>query len=147
LKLQEATIKNKGIKMKTIIFFFLLTAQYFAQINGCLFEATIDTTGESNYHACGQSHQFAFLTIALADSGDTVIVYSGTNKPDSTIEDEDYDAISLVDISTGDDVDNGLITGDEAIHTYFIKWAYKRTNFKVYAYKAPNGASYTLEFY
>lgn len=133
--------------MKTIIFFFLLTVTYFAQVNGCVWESTFDTTGNTNYHVCKNPHEFAFLTITLADSGDTVIVYSGTNKVDSTYDDEDYTPVSLVDISTGDDADNGIITGNEARHTYMIKWAYKRANFKVWAKKAPNGESYTFEVY
>jgi hypothetical protein len=133
--------------MKTIIFFFLLTVQYFAQVQGCVFSETLDTTGSINNHKCGSAMEFWYLTVALADSGDTLIVYSLADNPDSTIDDEDSVAVSMVDITTGDDVDNGIITGNEARHTYLLKWAYKRKSVKLFAYKAPNGISYILGAY
>lgn len=133
--------------MKAIILFFLFTVTYFAQVQGCIFSETLDTTGAINNHQCRSAMEFWYLTVALDDSADTLIVYSLVDNPDSTIDDEDSVAVSMVDITTGDDVDNGIITGNEARHTYLLKWAYKKKSLKLYAYKAPNGISYVLGAY
>src|SRR4030065_1260580 len=112
--------------MKTIKYFiafaifFLFTSFMPAQVQGCVWTATLADTGEVDYYQCRSATEFWRFTIALVDSQDTIKIYTGTNLPDSTYEDEIYSQVSLVEQHTGDTVTE--ITGDEAQHSYFIKW-------------------------
>ena len=133
--------------MKTIILFVLSSIYTFGQVQGCIFTSTLDTTGSVNNHKCGSAMEFWYLTIALSDSSDSIYVYALVDNPDSTIDDEDSVAVSMIDISTGDDVDNGLITGNEARHTYMLKWAYRHKSIKIWAKASAGGETYILGAY
>ena len=133
--------------MKTIILFFLLTVTYFAQVNGCVWQnATIDTTGNTNYYWCKHAKEFAYLTVALDNANDTLLIYTGTNLPDSTYDDQVYVLANLIDVTTNAEVDSGVVTGFTTAHTFKIN-AYKRASIKIYAQAAENGEVYQLEFY
>jgi len=131
--------------MKTIILFFFLTVQYFAQVQGCVWTATLQDTGEVDYYQCRSASEWWFITVALIDSSDTIKVYSGTNLPDSTYEDEVYSLIGLKDLTTGNDVE--VITGDEARHTYLPLYGVKRKNLKIEATAWSDTLTYYVETY
>jgi len=133
------------MKKLILIALAIFSIQTFAQTQGCVWTAAADTTGETDYYQCRSAMEFFYLTVALVDSADSIIVYSGTNLPDSTYEDEIYTQVSLKDISSGDI--KTLITGDEATHTYMPLWGYKRKNIKIEAYSISDTTVYYLESY
>jgi len=104
------------MKKLILIALAIFSIQTFAQTQGCVWTAAADTTGETDYYQCRSAMNHFFLTIALVDSGDTITVYTGTNLPDSTYEDEIFTRTSLMDLDSNKVVD--LITGDEIMHTY-----------------------------
>lgn len=131
--------------MKTIIFFFLLTATYFAQSKACQFISQLDSVG-TNYHECVQASEFAVLSITLGAAGDTVYVGIGTNLADSTTQQQEYSNIVVTDLTTGSEVT--LITGNTtANRKYFIKWGYKQKCVRLTASSNANDTNYILEFY
>ena len=104
------------MKKLILIALAIFSIQTFAQVQGCVWTAALDTTGETDYYQCRSAMDHFFITVALVDSGDTITVYSGTNLPDSTYNDEIFTRISLMDLDSNKVVD--VITGDELTHTY-----------------------------
>jgi hypothetical protein len=132
-------------KIILIALFAIFSIPLFAQVQGCVWTATLADTGEADYYQCRSASEFWRFTIALVDSQDTVKIYTGTNLPDSTYEDEIYTQTSVVDINSGDT--KTLITGDEARHTYFLKWGYKIKNIKIEATAWEDTTTYYIETY
>ena len=133
------------MKKLILIALAIFSIQTYAQVQGCVWTATLADTGEVDYYQCRSAGEFWRFTIALNDSSDTVKVYTGTNLPDSTYEDEVYSQVVLTDQNSGDDVTE--VTGDEARHTYFVKWGYKIKNIKIEATAWSDTTTYYLETY
>lgn len=130
--------------MKTLIFFFLLTATYFSQVR--VWSANIDTTGETVYKSCENPHSIWYFTVALIDSGDTIKIYGGTNQPDTAVASEKYSQLYLQDIADSSGHSN-VITGDEAWHTYIILNQDRRKNIKLEATAIDDTTAYIIEVY
>ena len=71
-----------------IVFLILLSGISFAQVR--VWSADLDTTGQTAYYSAERPHQIWYFTTALADSGDTIKIYGGTNQPDTAVASEDY---------------------------------------------------------
>jgi len=128
-----------------IILFFLFTATYFAQVQGCGFVDTLAAT-QTKYFTCRAASEFAVLTVTLSNANDTVIVSVGTNLKDSVQTTQRYGQISIWDMYADESVD--VVTGNTTTNRkYFIKWGYRQKNIKLVS--STNGATinYSLEFY
>jgi hypothetical protein len=108
---------------------------------------TLDSVG-TNTESVYRNIEFAVVSITLGASTDTVLVLVGTNNPDSTVAQQEYAQVSVIDMANGDELTE--ITGNTtANRKYFIKWAYKQKHFQL---KAPTGGNdndivYTIEWY
>lgn len=133
--------------MKKLTLLIILFCAYisYAQVQGCVWTAALDTVGETDEYQCRSAMEFFYITVALVDSADSIIVYSGTNLPDSTYDDEIYTQVSLKDITDGEIYQ--VISGDEATHTYMPLWGYKRKNIRLEAYSISDTTVYYLESY
>jgi len=132
------------MKKLILIAFAIFSIQTFAQVQGCVWTAAADTTGETDYYECRSAMSHFFITVALVDSADTLTVYTGTNLPDSTYNDEVFTRTSLVDSDSSKVVD--VITGDEAMHT-FRPLGDRRRVLKIEATGVSDTTVYYLESY
>ena len=126
-----------------LLLMVLFTAPMWAQVQGCNFESAVDTTGETDYWQCRGNGEFWFIDVALIDSSDTLTVWLGTNKPDSTYTAEDYTQVNVRDLADWG-TDATEITGDEAEHKYMILAGYKFKNIMIKANAISDTTNYTL---
>lgn len=130
--------------MKAIFLFILFSCLAFGQVKHVT--ATLDADEEADIHSNERNYSFFYITVALADSADTVKVFSGTNDPDSTTAtNESYTQAVLTNISSGSEVTE--ITGDELTNTFIGRWSYKRVNWKIQATAWSDTITYDLEWY
>lgn len=132
--------------MKTIIFFLVLTAQYFAQVGGCQFVDTLAAT-QTKYFTCPHASEFAILTITLSNANDTVLVSVGTNLKDSTQSTQWYGQVSVTDLFPASSNLVAVITGNTTTNRRYKIDTLKGKNIKLQS--TTNGATinYALEFY
>jgi len=129
--------------MKTIFLFILFSCLAFGQVKFVSDE--LDSL-DSDIFSMERNYQFLYITVDLPDSADSVIVWMGTNDPDSaTATNEIYSRVVLQSATDGTEVTE--ITGDEIPHSYMVKWGYKRTNVKLESTAWSDTVAYYIEWY
>ena len=132
-----------------ILAIFILSGLTFGQVKSVIDSVTATGT---TYASAYQSPEFAIITITLPATTDTILVSVGTNFADSTVAQQEFGQVMIVDMADGSDVTE--ITGSvTANRKYFVKWGYKQKHIRLAAPSVDgssgNGATtqFIIEFY
>ena len=137
------------MKQLILAILFLVSGLTFGQI-----KAVIDSVeaSDTTYASVYQSPEFAIISITLAATTDTILVSVGTNLADSSVAQQEYAQVSIIDMANGDELTE--ITGNTTSwRKYIVKWAYKQKHIRLSTPavdgSSGNGATtqFIVEFY